>query len=317
MSRTLNDLPLGTHVWLNENGAYEEYWLIKKTATTAWLLRQYCITGKRMHSSNTGVYAGSELDTWLENDSTGFLSRFDSDTLGAIVSETISYVYWDTSTSSWSSLGSLSRRAFCLSEDEVGSNNSRESDENLLASFILAQGNAYGESNVRICKNAASGTAQYWWLRSPGSSTQFRVVLNNGSMNNGNATNKSSVRPCLAVAIATSVSDEGASTIYLLPETAPEYLEVEAVWNLGENSNRPAKARVLVDTYNLYDVDVKLSINAGDTTPIWESTPNGTETEITNTTKTTTNWQIAVKLYGKCADRDGYFGAPSVLILEE
>ena len=114
MSRTISDLDLGTEITLQESGVDTSYILIRKDSYGCVLLRALCTSSRRMNPTNTAVYEGSEMDDYLVNEETGYLSRFDSNTIATLVSRSIStYNYGDTE------YRSISRKCYLLSYGEL------------------------------------------------------------------------------------------------------------------------------------------------------------------------------------------------------
>ena len=97
MSRTISQIELGSSVYVRENNTDAEYILTRKDSHGVELLRKYCYSARRMNPSNTTVYDGCEMDAWLINESTGFLSLFSATLRSNLVSRSIStFTYGDT-----------------------------------------------------------------------------------------------------------------------------------------------------------------------------------------------------------------------------
>lgn len=155
MNRTLGEIERGKSVWISEDGNFEEYILLDKTDTAVVLLRKVLLPARRMHSSNVAIYDGCEMDVWLENEASGFLARFDADTLAALVSSEIStYEYGGA-------LTSIARRAFLLSEDNMYGNNATENDPSYVAALMISTDKA--DPNAARIARDSYGTAQNWW----------------------------------------------------------------------------------------------------------------------------------------------------------
>ena len=86
MSRTLKQLDLGTSVYLEENGTPKEYILLKKDVDGCILLRAQALEARRINPTNVSNYEGSEMDNWLINEETGYMSLFNTATKNAIIS---------------------------------------------------------------------------------------------------------------------------------------------------------------------------------------------------------------------------------------
>lgn len=141
MQKTLNEVERGQCVWILEDGTYCEYIVVDKNATVATLLRKVLLPARRMHSSNISVYDGCEMDVWLENEETGFLSRFEDNLLNALVSQEIStYPYGGE-------LTTIARRAFLPSEDNIYGNNAVENDTYILPFIGIGMKTEFGNSS--------------------------------------------------------------------------------------------------------------------------------------------------------------------------
>lgn len=305
MSRTLGQLDLGTSVWIAENNVMHEYVLMSKDSAGCIMLRANAVEVRRMNPTNVAVYEGSEMDSWLTDDQTGFLSRFDAATLAAIVSHTRpTYSYGDTE------CHYISRRAFLLTQGELflSTPTALEPLKNITSSLMIWKGTD-GSSAARIGLNEEL-SAVYWWLSSPFSAAGFFYVNAGGASNTGSASYAGCwARPALNVSADTIVSDEGADPIYLLPSGG--YREVSFHGKVGEDTNRPSVAVVEYDAVNLYDVVVEVCNNYGDASPVWMPCTSGQQVTLANNSKQTETWQVGVRCYGK-SQSYGYFDEPIV-----
>ena len=312
MSRTIKQLFPGTSVWLEYNGNLEEWLVTEDTnSTRVVILRKFLLpTARRMHSSNVSVYNGCEMDLWLENETTGYLAGFDAATLACLTSTSIqTYTYGDTEPTI------ISRRSFIPSQDNLFGNDSIETEISWLTALMRAYNTTSGDT-ARIGRLETNNLACSYFLRSPGSASQFRLVKGDGTSYVSNASSNSNyVRPALSVSADTLVSDEGADIIKLLPDPSKTYREVSFTGYLGSMQMLPKKTRVIANAVNLYDVDVQVTNNAKDAEPVWVDATGGEEITFMNTTKTSEDYEIGVKCYGK-SDGIGYFNEPTVLILE-
>ena len=305
MSRTLGQLDLGTSVWIAENSVMHEYILMSKDSAGCIMLRANVAEARRMNPTNTAVYEGSEMDNWVTDDQSGFLSRFDADTLAVITSRSRpTYSYGDTE------CHYISRRAFLLTQGELflSAPTALEPLKNIVSS-LMAWKETDNSNTARIGTNEEL-TAVAWWLSSPSSATDFFNVSTLGALYTYNASNASYwARPALNVSADTIVSDEGAETIYLLPSKG--YREVSFHGKVGEDTNRPSVAVVDYEAVNLYDVAVEICNNYGDASPVWVPCTSGQQVTLANESKQTDNWQIGVRCYGK-SQSYGYFNEPIV-----
>lgn len=307
MPRTLNQLDLGTSVYVSESGADVEYILLKKDVEGCILLRAQAIEARRINPTNVSVYENSEMDQWLTDEETGYMSLFNTATKNAIVSRSRPTYNYGDSECRW-----ISRRAFLLTQGEMfGSTpTALEPLTSLVPALYIWKGTE-SANTARICKNSTD-TAVVWWLSSPYSATNvFNVNTNGTSSNNYASYSNGWARPALNVASATIVSDEGADIIRLAP--TQEYREVSFSGKALEVAERPKKALVEYNTSNLYDVSVEICNNYGDASPAWVPCTSGREVELTNTVKQTTNWQVGIRCYAKSSSY-GYCEEPIITL---
>ena len=308
-NQTIADLALGSTIYLYENGEPTEYFIAEHGTNETTIVRGLLYNVRRMNATNVATYNGCEMDVWLSDISSGFLSVFDTATRSAFTAKTIKVQDIDQG-----AVIELARTAFLLSCSELGYGASPDEGNSMMTAFEAYTGLA--GNSARISYNSAAA-AQYWWLRSPSSATQFRGVHTNGTLSVFNASISNVwVRPALSVANATSVSDDTEETIYLLPDPNKKYTSVDGVMIVGTTSSRPSKARLIIPVNNLYDTELYVSNNAGDANPVWVACTNGGTCTLANTTKETTDWTLGVKMYGKSGGR-GSFGEPVLLVEED
>lgn len=120
-------------------------------------------------------------------------------------------------------------------------------------------------------------------------------------------------RPAFQIANGTMVSDETEDTIYILPDSEKLYRELQFVAYVGTSTDWPKKARVEVDITNATESQIWVSNNAKDESPVWVACTNGVAVELPNTTKTTDNWELGVKIYAKSGER-AVCGEPVVMV---
>lgn len=301
MSRTISDLDLGTEITLQESGVDTSYILIRKDSYGCVLLRALCAGNRRMNPTNTAVYEGSEIDDYLVNEETGFLSRFDSDTIATLASRSIStYNYRDTK------YRSISRKCYLLSYGELfrSTPSATEPDTSVLPALMIFKGTS--DPNMARISFIDGHTAVRWWLRSPSSATNFYNV-NNGGASYDNASYSYALRPALNVAPATVVS-EIADKIYLVAPSDP-IKKVQFHGKVLETQLRPKKALVQYNAVNLDNITIEVTNNYGDPTPVWVDATGQTEITLANDEKQTTNWQLGVRCYGESYGL-GYFEEP-------
>lgn len=311
MSRTIGQIDLGSSVWLRENDTDTEYILTRKDQNGCELLRKYCVSHRRMHSSNVSVYDGCEADLWLTNSETGFLSRFSVALRSNLVNRSIStFTYGD------SECHYISRSCYLYSYGDLfmTTPSALYPTVNIVPALILNK-NVLDANTARIARNSANTENVSWWLRSACSEANFWIVYNNGVANSNSASYISIwMRPVLNVSPDTIVSDEGANIIYLLPEEKPRVVEYKG--RIGVASAFPTYGCVKVDTSNLTNTVIKVTNNWGDGVPVWQTVQNDVQFQFANTEKQTENWELGIWFYGETPNLiDGYSEQPQLLII--
>lgn len=313
MSRTIAELTAGEKVYLDEtiDGVLSHVpyiYLGQDDSGNCIILREAVAIQKRMHSSNVAVYDGCEADVWLEDEDAGYLSRFDAATRAALVSTQIKCNSITTG-----EIGVIARRCFLLSYTELGYATTPDEGVSYLAALQTATGKT--GNNARIAYNSAAAAVK-WWLRSAYSEAQFRGVSTDGTYSGSVAGAGYWMRPALSVAPATIVSDEGEDTIYLLPDSSKLYREIDATVYCGSSTARPKKARAIVPATNCSLLELQISNNAKDDSPIWVSAENNVAVDLSNDTKTTTDWELGVKIYAQSSGK-ALIGEPVVIVETE
>ena len=290
---------------VTETVAYIPLW---KEANGVVVMRDVAAGPNRINPTNDANYINSELDTSLNNTQTGYLSRFDEKMRACIIPSTIKYKPPDSD-----EVTEIARQVFLLSASEMGVTGAGIVDEGESCLPVLkAHRDTTSDNTARIGYNSA-GTAVIYWLRSAASAAQERRVSTNGALSSFNASGGVCWRPAFMVSGDTMVSDETEDTIYILPDPEKLYRELELVTYLGASENRPKKARVEVDITNATESQIWVSNNAKDESPAWVACTNGVAVELPNTTKTTDNWELGVKIYAKSGGK-AVCGEPVVMV---
>lgn len=308
MSRTLQEIDYGSSVFVQENGVDVEYIIISKDTVSCELLRKNAVVSRRMNPTKTAVYTDCEMDMWLCNDTTGFLSRFDAATLSAFVSRSIStFTHGDTK------CHYISRKAYLLSYGQCfgGNPTALYPETTILPALMLKRGT--GDANLARIANGDGSNAEMWFLRSASSATSFWYVYNSGNGGSGSPSNNLWCRPVLSVAPATAVSDAGAGAIHLLPVTTTRKVEFKAL--IGTSNLRPRKCLVQYAAQGLNNVSVKVCNNYSDTNPVWVDATSGGEVVLNNESKQTNQWQIGIHCYGETTTYNpAYFKEPQIIV---
>lgn len=305
MSRTLSNIDTGVGVWLKEYNDWIEYILLYKDLQGAVLLRKDVAEQRRMNNINTTTYDGCEMDVYLSDAETGFLSRFDASTLNAITSRSIS-----TFNNGDTECTYINRRCYLLSNGNMflETPTALEPEPNYVHA-LLKYYNTFTANTSRIGR--LNSNAVFWFLRSPYSAAAYFSVGTSGTQYGNGAAGSSGVRPALNVSLDTIVSDEGADKICLLPTQG--YREVEFSGLVLSTPTAIKKAVVNYNATNLYGVSVQITNNYEDANPVWVDATSQQEITFTNTTKTTDEWKIGVRCYGK-SNGYGYFDQPIVMM---
>lgn len=273
---------------------------VSQQGNSVLIMPQYVYEKHRMEPKDVvDTYNNSDMDTYLTStDATGYRVKYLSEAFRNILVSTTIEAYVISSDTTIT----MSRDIFLASETEVVASGAAHAEG---ISFLSALKTATGETNDKNARKAyhTDGNAKVWWLRTPGSSSQFRAVLSNGGVGGGNAAGRFYVRPLYSVAPATLVSDAGAETIYLFPDEDTPYRELDVEIGMGESAKRPKKARVVTTITKATEFSIKATNNYGDANPAWETVAADGVVAFTNTTKTTDNWELGVKIYVKSQDK--------------
>ena len=264
------------------------------------IMPQYVYEKHRMEPKNVvDTYNNSDMDTYLTStDATGYRVKYLSEAFRNILVSTTIEAYVISSDTTIT----MSRDIFLASETEVVASGAAHAEG---ISFLSALKTATGETNDNNARKAynTTGKAQIWWLRTPYTTSLFQRVYNNGKVNGSSANIGYYVRPLYSVAPATLVSDAGAETIYLFPDEDTPYRELDVEIGMGESAKRPKKARVVTTITKATEFSIKATNNYGDANPAWETVAADSTVAFTNTTKTTGNWELGVKIYAKSQDK--------------
>lgn len=317
MPRTIADLTEGTEIYIEETVSgvttHTPYiYLGIDEDGKARVLRKYCLGTKRMHSSNSANYDGCEMDLFLENTSTGFLSRFDAATINALATTTIKYT--DYVTDSAGIVNSVARRCFLLSYSEMGYGNAALGNEGRSYQNALNVATGKTGNNAKIGRTS-NESAVYSWMRSGNSAAQFRFVFSSGSASTNNASSSSNMyyRPALSVAPATSVSDEGADYISLLPSGGVTSWGIRATMSLGKSTVMPKKCKLMIPADNFVTFNAWVCNNYGDANPTWVSCRNNGVARF-GTSKTAEDWELGVKIEAASSEIYHTIGEPAMIV---
>lgn len=284
------------------------YWPIRKDTDGVVLLRENVLDEQRqMNTTNDATYIDSLMDTWLNDETSGYLSYFDEKMRACIIPSSIKIKPYNSDT-----VTEIARRAYLLSENEVTSGGV-EGDS--ILPMLKAHSGQTSDNGARKAYTSA-GSATHWWLRDAASAKQFRVVRTDGNIGVNNASNASSARPVFKVANATLVSDASADIIYILPDASKPYRELSFTAFLGGATKRPKRAKVQVSITGASARSIQISNNAKDASPAWVPCNVDEVVELPNAVKTTDLWELGVKISAQGEGRVTC-GEPVAIVEEE
>lgn len=170
-SAKLGTKAAGSIVKLNESSIPVQYLIIQQgkpasgnyddSCNGTWVRRLDIYSNRQWHTSNVNDYANSAIDSWLNNESSGFLSLLDADIRAAIKNVKIPYRPGSgTSYTVSSGANGLSRKAFLLSMKEVDLTPSYSPTEGAALEYFSGGGNSKRVANL-------NGSPARWWSRSP------------------------------------------------------------------------------------------------------------------------------------------------------
>ena len=205
-------LPVGSVVKLMEGGTAVEYLVVNQgipsnsnlydaSCDGTWLLRKNIHSNRQWHSSNVNDYANSTIHSYLNST---FLGLFDANIQSAIKQVKLPYRagsgYRKTVTSG---ANGLSAKIFLLSSTEVNFvHEYAPTDEGACLSYF--SGTAQNSADTKRVAYL-SGSAAYWWLRSPycnhgyGSRNALYVYSNGNWKYDGNCSGSRGIRPALVL----------------------------------------------------------------------------------------------------------------------
>lgn len=292
MARPISEIALTEVLHYTEtiNGKVQTiaYWPIRKDADGVVLLRENVLDEQRkMNATAEATYIDSLTDTWLNDETAGYLSYFDEKMRACIIQSTVKIKPYNSDV-----VTEIVRKAYLLSEDEVTTGGVE--GESILP-MLKAHSGQTSDNAARKAYNGA-GVETFWWLRAVGTDSGFRYVRNNGTIASAVANGTNSVRPVFKVANNTLVSDASADIIYILPDASKPYRELSFTALLGGATKRPRRAKVQVSITGASAQSIQISNNAKDVNPAWVTCGVDEVVELPNAEKTTDLWELGVKI---------------------
>lgn len=214
----LSTKAVGSTVKLKVNGTAKEFIVVHQgkpsslyddSCNGTWLLMKDIYENRVWQSGNINKYESSDIHTYLNNT---FLNLFESNIRDAIKQVKIPYrKNGGSGGTDQSGANGLSAKIFLLSGYEVGWTTSDYSyfpvDGAKLSYFESGTGTS--ANNKRIAN--LNGSAAYWWLRSPNTSSTSNVwyVYSDGDYYGDVASYSRGIRPALILPSTLLVSDDG------------------------------------------------------------------------------------------------------------
>lgn len=292
MARPISEIELNEVLHYTEtiNGKTQTiaYWPIRKDADGVVLLRKNVLDeSRKMNATSEATYIGSLMDTWLNDETAGYLSYFDEKMRACIIPSSIKIKPYNSDT-----VTEIARQVYLLSESEV--TNGGVEGESVLPMLKVHSGQT-NDNDARKAINS-SGSVAFWWLRSAYSPKLFWIVVNEGYLVAIDATSTNAPRPVFKVANNTLVSDASADTIYILPDESKPYRDLSFTAFLGGATKRPKRAKVQVSFTGATAQTIQISNNAKDANPAWVTCNVDEVVELPNAEKTTELWELGVKI---------------------
>lgn len=225
MSTTLGQKTVGSSVYMNVNGSRKEFLVVHQglpssdydaSCNNTWLLMKDIYENKTWDGSNND-YANSDIHSYLNGT---FLNLFDNDIKNAI--QQIKLPYWQGTGSGGSyqkGSNGLSTKIFLLSGYEVGFTKSQSTYMPGIGAKLSYFESGTGTSAKNKRKANYSGSATFWWLRSPHTNYTSNIlsVYSDGDCCDGSYDYSYGVRPALVLSSLLSVSDDGTITVNTEP----------------------------------------------------------------------------------------------------
>ena len=295
MARPISEIDLNEVLHYEEtiNGVTQTvaYWPIRKDADGVVLLRKNVLDeSRKMNATAEATYIDSLMDTWLNDETSGYLSYFDEKMRACIIPSVVKIKPYNSDT-----VTEIARRVYLLSQSEV--TNGGVEGESILPMLKVHSGQT-SDSDARKAVNS-TGNETSWWLLSAYSAKLFWFVTPEGYTVATEASNTYAPRPVFKVANATLVSDKTADTIYILPDASKPYRDLSFTAFLGSTANRPKRAKVQVSLTGASAQTIQISNNAKDANPAWVTCGVDQVVELPNAEKTTELWELGVKIYAK------------------
>ena len=251
MATQIGNMAVGSTVYLNESGSPVPYLIVHQglpssmyasSCNGTWLLRQDILENRVWDSGDDNMLDTATLQIWLNST---MLDKFDHDIQEVIKSVSIPYCVGGSKSTVNSGAHGLSCRIFLLSGYEIGWSTSISStlpiDGAQLGYFLFGTGSSANEKRIANL----NGDPNYWWLRSPrtSSSTGVWVVYSDGSDYHEQANSRYGVRPALIMPTDLIVDDDGniltapPTPVLTAPSNAMQGQPIPVSWTASESAD--------------------------------------------------------------------------------
>lgn len=285
-----------------------DHWLNSTASAGQWYSPQHSTD---QSPNSTSVVLSNPYAT-----DAGFLNGFDAKFISAIQDTTITVAL---PTVDGGGEDTLVRKVFLPSKAELFNQAENSIMEGSLLQYFQENTNAIRKAKIsNYCaqdnnshsgsSSVTAGSAKWYWMRTPNSSSSFgvRTVHLDGSPNNNNAYDGSlGVRPLCNLNSETPVSDQPDSDGYysLLLDTPVSESEIELTYNVKETATMPTAVNVELDLVKTFGCSTTVEIcnNGNDTVPVWEDistvVKSGVNHIFANKTKTADKWKVVIKIH--------------------
>lgn len=200
----IGSLAVESSVWMNVNGVRTEFVIIHQgnpdpslydaSCDGTWVMMKDIYENRQWHSSNSNAYANSTIHSYLNST---FLNLFEADIKAQIKQVKIPYVNGTGSSAVASGASGLSAKFFLLSGYEVGFTTSDNSYFPVDGAKLSYFENGTGTSALNKRIAYLNGSATFWWLRSPSTSSTDNAwgVSSDGYGRRRNCSSSYGVRP--------------------------------------------------------------------------------------------------------------------------
>lgn len=273
---------VGSKVQLKLGGVKKNFIIVHKgkpsslyddSCNGVWLLQEDIQETRQWQSTNVNKLESSEIQAYLNST---YLALFDANIQAQIKQVKIPYRQnGGSGGTDRSGANGLSCKIFLLSAREVGFSDTYIPNDGAKLDYFNS-GN--GTDTKRVAKY--NGSATYWWLRSPNTSSTnlVWVVRSDGQYSHDYANSTYGVRPALVLPTDLLVSDDGTVTTNTAP-TTPGTINVPGTIQGGSTIEISWTASTDAEN-NLEGYIVERSTNGGTS---WSQVYQGSALKTTNT----------------------------------